>query len=41
VNYPGSNRGSTTQLPMDFIVPSGGGYSFMPSVSTFKTHFGE
>jgi Dyp-type peroxidase family len=41
VSYPTGNRGPTTSLPIDFIVPSGGGYFFMPSLSTFKTQFGE
>jgi Dyp-type peroxidase family len=41
VSYPTGNRGPAALLPIDFIVPSGGGYFFMPSLSTFKTHFGE
>jgi Dyp-type peroxidase family len=41
VSYPAGNRGPTTSLPIDFIVPTGGGYFFMPSLSTLKTHFGE
>jgi Dyp-type peroxidase family len=41
VSYPTGSRGATTSLPIDFIVPSGGGYFFMPSLTALKNHFGE
>lgn len=37
VNYPTGDRGPTLSLPEDFIFPTGGGYFFVPSISTLKT----
>jgi hypothetical protein len=37
VNYPTGNRGPTLLLPRDFIVPTRGGYFFVPSINTLKT----
>jgi Dyp-type peroxidase family len=39
VNYPVGPVGAPLQLPSDFIVPTGGGYFFVPSISTLATVF--
>jgi len=38
VIYPKGPLGGTTTLPIDFIRPTGGGYFFVPSISTIKNH---
>ncbi len=35
-NYPTGNVRSTLNLAQDFVVPTGGGYFFMPSISALK-----
>lgn len=36
INYPSGPVGSALQIPADFIVPTGGGYFFVPSISTLS-----
>ena len=36
INYPGGPMGGPTQIPADFIVPTGGGYFFVPSIHAIK-----
>jgi Dyp-type peroxidase family len=35
-NYPTGNSRTTLNLAQDFVVPTGGGYFFMPSISALK-----
>jgi Dyp-type peroxidase family len=37
VNYPTGLPGPPIKLPADFIVPTGGGYFFVPSIAALKT----
>jgi hypothetical protein len=37
MNYPTGPRGNPIDLPKDFIVPTGGGYFFVPSIDAIKT----
>lgn len=37
VNYPGGAVGPATVLPADFIVPTAGGYFFVPSIEALQT----
>jgi hypothetical protein len=37
MNYPSGPRGPRITIPNDFIVPTGGGYFFVPSIDAIKT----
>lgn len=39
VNYPTGPVGAAVQLPSDFVVPTGGGYFFVPSISALTIVF--
>ncbi len=36
-NFPGGSERSTLSMPDDFVVPTGGAYLFVPSISALKT----
>jgi hypothetical protein len=38
---PDFSQSAVSVQRTDFIVPSGGGYFFMPSLTALKNHFGE
>jgi Dyp-type peroxidase family len=40
MNYPTGPRGNPITLPADFVVPTGGGYFFVPSIHAIRTVLG-
>jgi galactose oxidase len=37
--YPSGPRGDAIELPSDFVIPTGGGYFFVPSIDTLANSF--